>query len=158
MFSEMSVSPLCFAPFSITDFVYNPVCYTQPLVNNLSEWLAIYLRLNLLVTQKLFTLIAEYWHPALYVGALSAIIMAMLNVLLIQENEEPLTLLESEIAQCIYSNASTGCTARMLHERLYGFYENREVEMEEITKALQKLKRRGLVISVEATLWLTTGK
>ena len=139
------------------DVVYNPTCYTQPLLNTLSEWLNIYLRLNLLVTQKLFGLAAQYWLVALYLMASGTIGIGIANILL-QDSAEALTPLESEITQYIYSNASTGCTARMLYEHLYGFYDDRDIQMEDVTKALATLKRRGLVLPVQATLWVTTGK
>lgn len=154
----MDVAPLCIAPFSVSDFIHNPTCYTEPLLENLSDLLKIYIRLNRLATQQLFGLIAEYWLPALYVATFCFVVFGIVKIILLEDNEEPLTLLESEIVQSIYSNASTGCTARMLHEHLYGFYENRNLEMHEISKALQTLRRRGMVIPVQATLWLTTGK
>lgn len=154
----MSVTPLCFAPFSVTDFVYNPTCYTQPLVSTLSEWLDMYIRLNVLVTQQLFELVAQYWLPALYLMASGSIGVGIVKLLMLQDPEDALTPLESEIIQYIYGNASTGCTARMLYEHLYGFYDDRDIQMEDVMKALETLKRRGMVLPVQATLWVTTGK
>ena len=158
IFPDMSVAPLCFVPFSVTDFVYNPTCYTKPFISNLSHWLDMYIRLNLAVTQALFGLVAQYWLPILYASTCGAITIGIVKILLLQDEEDPLNALESEITQYIYSNASTGCTARMLHEHLYGFYEDREIRMEDVTKSLETLKRRGLVLPVQATLWVTTGK
>lgn len=158
IFPEMSVTPLCFAPFSLTDFVQNPKCYTDTLLSNMSHWLSLYIHLNLAFTQVLFGLVAEYWLPIVYVTTCGAITFGIVKVILLQEDEDPLTPLESEIMQYIYSNASTGFTSRMLHEHLYGFYEDRDIRVEDVVTALQNLKRRGMVLPVQATLWVTTGK
>jgi len=158
IFPDTSVAPLCFAPFSVTDFVYNPTCYTDTLAANLNHWLSMYIQLNLFVTQKLFGLVAQYWLPGLYLMGCGALGVGIVKVLFLEDSDEALTPLEAEITQYLYTNASTGCTPRMLLEHLYGFYEDSDVKMEDVTKALQTLKQRGLALPVQATLWITTGK
>jgi len=158
MYNDMIISPLCIMPFSVKDFLYNPTCYTEPLLANINDLLRMYVQLNIMLTRALFGFIAQYWFPALYVAVILSMLGTLVNFIIQADNEEPLTILESEIAQYIYSNSSTGCTARMIYQHLYGFHENREVNMEEVTRALETLKKRGIAISVQSTLWLTTGK
>lgn len=154
----MDMTPLCFAPFSLTDAVYNPSCYTQMVLDTLGYWLSIYARLNRIATQHLFGLIAQYSLPLLYTATICSILFGLVKLMLLDDTPRPLTLLESEIAQSIYSKASTGCTARMIHEHLYGFYENRLLTIDEVTNALHTLKERGMILPVQSTLWITTGK
>ena len=158
MFTYTVVTPLCFAPFSFSDLLNNPTCYTQPLLDQANELLRIYVKLNIMATEILFGLVAEYWLTAIYITTLGSILFGIGKLMLLENVEDPLTPLESEIVQCIYAHASIGCTARMLYERLEGFYEDRDIEMEEITRALQNLRQRGTVIPVQATLWLAGGK
>ena len=158
MFTYTILTPLCFAPFSFSDLLNNPTCYTQPLLDNASELLRMYVKLNIMVTEVLFGLIGDYWLPAIYITALGSIFFCIANFMFLETVEEPLTPLESEVVQCIYAHASTGCTTRMLYEYLQGFYEDHDPSTEEITRTLQNLRRRGLVIPVQGTLWLTAGK
>jgi hypothetical protein len=157
MYEEASVVPLCFAPFSIADMVYNPTCYTAPLVEILKEVLRIYIKFNLMFIQVGVLLVEKYWFPVVYGMAITLTCVWLIKQLLAQEEEIALTALESEIVQYIHMNASTGSTARMVCEHLTDFYDGYPVRMEEVTSALQQLKKKGVLLSTQATLWVVSG-
>lgn len=157
MFEEMNIAPLCFVPFSLTDMVYNPGCYTQPLLEGLTGFLQLCAKVNLLVVHSLLGLIEKFWFPVSYGLIVGGIAYWLLHYLF-EETDEPLTHLQSEIAQYIQMNASTGCTARMICEHLIDYYDGSPVHIEEVQRALQHLKKRGIILSTQATLWVVSGK
>ena len=154
---QMSIAPLCTVPFSVTDLVYNPACYYDAFNAHLADFLRLYNAFNLALLKAIINTADNYTLPVIYGVTLGFIVVGILKILYLEDTDEPLSPLESEITQYIHANASTGCTVRMLYECLDGFYEDGRVEIKEINKALQKLKKRGIVLPVPSTLWVVSG-
>lgn len=154
---QMSIAPLCVAPFSMTDLMYNPACYYDMFRAHFAELLRLYDAFNLALFKAIVSVVESYFFPVLYGVTFTFIIIGIAKILCLDDTDEPLSPLESEITQYIHANASTGCTVRMLYECLDGFYDDERVEIKEINKALQKLKKRGIVLPVPSTLWVVSG-
>jgi hypothetical protein len=157
MYEAMNIAPMCLAPLSLTDIVYNPSCYTDPFLEGLSDFLRFCAKANLILVNSLLGLIERFWLPTAYTLIFGVSAYWVLQYLF-EENDEPLTSVESEIAQYIQMNASTGCTARMICEHLVQFNDGYPVRMDEVQGALQQLKKRGIILSTQATLWVVSGK
>lgn len=158
IFPDMSVSPVCFAPFSVTDLLYNPTCYTAPAVKLLNEVLRIYLMFNLVVAKTAILVVQNYWFHALSGISIGFTGFSLANWLIPEYPEKPLDDLQYEILRCIRLNASTGCTTQMLYERMNDVFEDAPVQLPDVKNALLYLKDKGYILSTEATLWLVSGK
>lgn len=154
----MNVAPLCFAPFSVADMVYNPSCYTQPILDSLKGFIILYAKSNLMLVHALLSVIEKFWLPVTYGVGLGLITYWLVLALFFDDTDEPLTGLQSEIAQYIQMNASTGSTTRMICEHLIDYYDGYPVGMEDIQRALKQLKKKGIILSTQATLWVVSGK
>jgi hypothetical protein len=153
-FYGMSLAPLCIAPFSINDFVYNPQCYSDQILETLQQAFEFYIRFNLACFDAMAYVLGIIWFPVVYSLALGLILYGLWKCLQIEETDAPLSALEAEITQYIHANASTGSTARMIYEHLMC---EKDVEMHQIHRALQSLRLRGLILPVSTTLWVVSG-
>ncbi len=90
--------------------------------------------------------------------ALCGILLAFLGFLivdncLLEKETPPLTSFEEEMMQYIYENASTGCTARMIHASS----TDDSLSLSQVENTLVRLQKRGLIMPTKATLWVGTG-
>lgn len=158
-FPGMSVSPPCFAPFSVTDFLYNPACYTAPAVDLLKEVLRIYIMFNLTLGKTIVLAVQQYWFHALSGISIGFTGFTVANWLIPDYPEPPLNDLQYEIMRYMRLNASTGSTTQMLYEQMNEvFLEGDPVQLSEVKNALQYLKDKGYILSTQATLWVVSGK
>lgn len=153
----MTIAPLCFAPFSVTDMVYNSSCYTAPFLGVLKSIMRFYIGFNMMFIQILGLIIKLYWFPVLYGLCLGFIGYLLFKWLISEEPEEPLTQLESEIIRCIRLNASTGSTTQMMYEHMNNAFPDNPVRITDVKAALLQLKNKGYILSTQATLWLVSG-
>jgi hypothetical protein len=156
-FPEMSVSRLCVLPFSITDFLYNPRCYSDSVLGNMQNLMNLYVKAGQVFLQIMRRFLHEHPYFIVYCIFLAAIIFAIFRTLCTYDLDEALTPLQAEIMHFIHMNASTGCTARMLYEHLEDF-EGGPVEIDIVLKQLEVLRQRRFVLPVNATLWIVSGK
>ena len=159
MVPEMNVGP-----FSLTDFIYNPIYYTAcaSFFAAAKDVMSIYMKLNVLFFQK-------YWIPISYGILLGTMLFGFAKLLSLEDVDVPLTLLESEIIQYIHVNSSTGCTARMVLEYLEETWDanadthahthanTKKIQLSEVQSALQSIQRRGMLLPVQTTLWVVSG-
>jgi hypothetical protein len=157
MFPEMSIAPLCIAPFSITDMVYNPSCYTDQVLEGVKGALRMYVWFNLLFFQILAAVIKKFWVPVACGTAFAFTSYCLVKWVLSEGAEEPLSELETEIIRCIHLNATTGCTTQMLYEYMNDGFADKPVSLAEVKATLLQLKTKGYVLSTQATLWLVSG-
>ena len=115
-----------------------------------------YISFNLAFLDLIIEFVEIAWFPVLYGIVLGSVVYGLWRAFQLNDSEEPLTHLEAEITQYIHANASTGCTVRMIYEYLDRVYE-KEVRMNEIHKALQTLRVRGVLLPVSTTLWVVSG-
>ena len=146
----MSIARICSAPFSIADFIVNTQCYYEPIMSHWTSFtqdflnlLQLYIHFNLFVLSKI-------WFPCLFLIIVVGTFFFILS--LFPDEEEQLTPLEQEVMRAVYRNASTGCTARMIHCHM----ENAP-SMDKINHALDRLKSRGVILPVKTTLWIISG-
>ena len=157
MFYKMSIAPMCAVPFSLTDFIYNHHCYTDTIMAMTREAIQLYIKINLMGLKMVLSLLENTWIPVLYTLTIGFILYGVFVALTFDFGDEPLTALEAEITQYIHANASTGSTVRMLYEHLERNYEDKDVDLEDVNKALQHLKKRGALLPVPTTLWVVSG-
>lgn len=155
-FYETTLTPMCSLPFSMVDFMYNPRCYSETILEALEWAFRMYISFNLVFFDLIIEFVEIAWFPVLYGIVLGSVVYGLWRVFQLNDSEEPLTHLEAEITQYIHANASTGCTVRMIYEYLDRVYE-KEVRMNEIHRALQTLRVRGVLLPVSTTLWVVSG-
>ena len=153
--TEYTIAPLCIAPFSMTDFVYNPSCYLDSGMGLLKEVLDAYLMFNLLLLQLLFRLAQTYGVLLAIAFGIGFSCFWIIKWTLLEELDEPLSDIESESMQYIRLNASTGCTTQMLYEHLTHVFP--DVELHAVKGALMGLKNKGRILSTQTTLWVVSG-
>ena len=157
MFPQMSIAPLCVAPFSLTDMVYNPSCYTDQLLEGMKGALRLYIWFNLLFFQILAALVRKFWVPVACGMVFGFATYYIGKWLLSDGAEEPLTELEAEIIRYVHMNATTGCTAQMLYEYINDRLPEKPVSLAEVKATLLELKNKRYILSTQATLWLVSG-
>jgi hypothetical protein len=146
----------------MTDLVYNPSCYTAPVVDLLKEVLRIYIMFNLVVAKTAILAVQNYWFHALSSISIGFTGFSLANWLIPEFPEQPLTDLQYEIVRCIHLNASTGYTTQMIYEQVNeifaGQFAGAPVRLADVKNALNYLKGKGYILSTQATLWLVSGK
>jgi len=152
---------------TLTPFCYtmNFSCYYAAFFSSLKEMLFSYTKINVLAAERLWAILCEasrsfleaYWIAILYAVVTVGLIFGFNKMLGLIDADEPLTQLEAEITHYIHVNASTGCTARMLYEYLESLDETHRADMNNINKVLQNLKKKGVILPVQATLWVVSG-
>ena len=126
-----------------------PICYTMTL--------SCYYNVALSALHDVFRW--YLWVSAhIILPALCGILLALLGFLIVdncfvEKEIPPLSSFEEELMQYIYENASTGCTARMIHADS----TDDSLSLLEVEKALARLQKRGLIMPTKATLWVGTG-
>ena len=119
--------------------------------NLIAKIIDLYIELNTAFLRAAAVFMEHFWAPIL-IGLFLGTFLCLLFEILVPDNKEPLTELEEDIEQYIQMNASTGCTARMIHRHM----ENAP-SMDKINHALDRLKSRGVILPVKTTLWIISG-
>lgn len=154
-FPEFSIARPCVVPFTVSDFVYNPRCHSQAFLNHLGYLFSIYIECMRFFYSTAFIFLSEQWINIAAGITISSILFFLVKLIFFEDPDEPLTPLESEIMQHIHANASTGCTTLMLYEYL-DYLDGLSIDT--LTKTLKNLKRRQMLLPVQATLWVAAGK
>jgi hypothetical protein len=141
----------------MTDFVYDPRCHSQLLLADLARVFTGYMDCMMLFYSMAFGFLNEQWDAILGGLVVGTAAFGVIKLVFLQEPDEPLTSIESDIVHYIHANASTGSTARMLYHYLNQNAENDPIDMDAVDKALKNLKRRKMLLPVQATLWLAAG-
>jgi len=157
MMPEMSISPVCTMPFSVTDFVYNTRCYSNAFTATLNPLFEGYVRIHVLFLKMCGVFFEAHSIALVYGVVLGFILFGVIKAVFLDVEEVPLTPLEAEITQYIHTNASTGCTAKMIYKHIDQCYEEHPMKMEAVNTALQTLKKRGTILSVPTTVWVVSG-
>ena len=119
--------------------------------NLIAKIIDLYIELNTAFLRAVAVFMEHFWAPIL-IGLFVGTFVCLLLDILFPDDKDPLTALEEDVEQYIQMNASTGCTARMIHRHM----ENAP-SMDKINHALDRLKRKGHILSVKTTLWIISG-